>query len=99
MPIISRGCGMPEVLAMRPAPVQVNWLAYPGTSGAPWMDYVMADRFVLPDALAGHFSEHVAHLPRCFQPSSVRACGSPKYFERIGVSFGCDLWGYPIYLY
>jgi len=81
------GGGMPEVLAMRPAPVQVNWLAYPGTSGAPWMDYVMADRFVLPDALAGHFSEHVAHLPRCFQPSDPRreipvppsraACGLP----------------------
>ena len=34
------GGGMPEVLAMRPAPVQVNWLAYPGTSGAPWIDYV-----------------------------------------------------------
>jgi hypothetical protein len=28
----------------------------------------------------------------------VRDCGSPKYFERIGVSFGCVLWGYPIYL-
>jgi len=75
------------VLAMRPAPVQVNWLAYPGTSGAPWIDYVIADRFVLPDALAGHFSEHVAHLPRCFQPSDPRreipvppsraACGLP----------------------
>ncbi|MBP6797476.1 MAG: tetratricopeptide repeat protein, partial [Luteimonas sp.] len=46
------GGGQPEVLAMRPAPVQVNWLAYPGTSGAPWIDHVIADRFVLPDALA-----------------------------------------------
>lgn len=61
--------GMPEVLARRPAPVQVNWLAYPGTSGAPWIDYVLADRFVLPPALAKHFSEQVAWLPRCFQPS------------------------------
>ncbi len=89
------GGGMPEVLAMRPAPVQVNWLAYPGTSGAPWIDYVIADRFVLPDALAGHFSEHVAHLPRCFQPSDPRreipappsraACGLPDE----GVVFCC----------
>lgn len=63
------GGGAPQVLAMRPAPVQVNWLAYPGTSGAPWIDYVLADRFVLPDALAPHFSETVAWLPRCFQPS------------------------------
>jgi predicted O-linked N-acetylglucosamine transferase (SPINDLY family) len=65
------GGGVPEVFAMRPAPVQVNWLAYPGTSGAPWIDYVLADRYVLPDALAPHFSEAVARLPRCFQPSDT----------------------------
>lgn len=65
------GGGVPEVFAMRPAPVQVNWLAYPGTSGAPWIDYVLADRFVLPDAIAPHFSEAVARLPRCFQPSDT----------------------------
>ncbi|MBW3551353.1 MAG: tetratricopeptide repeat protein [Proteobacteria bacterium] len=81
------GGGAPQVLAMRPAPVQVNWLAYPGTSGAPWIDYVLADRFVLPEALAPHFSEAVAWLPRCFQPSDTsrtipaapppQACGLP----------------------
>lgn len=65
------GGGTPEVLAMRPAPVQVNWLAYPGTSGAPWIDFVLADAFVLPDALAPHFSERVLRLPRCFQPSDT----------------------------
>ena len=81
------GGGAPQVFAMRPAPVQVNWLAYPGTSGAPWIDYVLADRFVIPPALAEHFSEAVAWLPRCFQPSdttrvippapSRAACGLP----------------------
>lgn len=65
------GGGAPEVLAMRPAPVQVNWLAYPGTTGAPWIDYVLADPFVLPDNLAPDFSETVARLPRCFQPSDT----------------------------
>ncbi len=65
------GGGAPEVLAMRPAPIQVNWLAYPGTSGAPWIDYVLADRFVLPESMAPHFSEAVAWLPRSFQPSDT----------------------------
>lgn len=63
------GGGTPQVLALRPAPVQVNWLAYPGTSGAPWIDHVLADAFVLPPALAQGFSEQVLRLPRAFQPS------------------------------
>ena len=72
------GGGIAETLALRPAPVQVNWLAYPGTSGAPWIDYVIADRVVLPDALRAHFSESVAYLPRCFQPSDpTRVVGEP----------------------
>lgn len=93
------GGGAPEVLAMRPAPVQVNWLAYPGTSGAPWIDYVLADRFVLPDTLAADFSEAVARLPRCFQPSdSTRTippppprsgCGLPERGDGSGVVFCC----------
>lgn len=65
------GGGTPEVLALRPAPLQVSWLAYPGTSGAPWIDYVLADAFVLPSALEPHFSERVLRLPRCFQPSDT----------------------------
>lgn len=65
------GGGAPEVLAMRPAPVQVNWLAYPGTSGAPWIDYVLADAFVLPQALESAYSETAIRLPRCFQPSDT----------------------------
>jgi predicted O-linked N-acetylglucosamine transferase (SPINDLY family) len=60
---------VPEVFAYRPAPVQINWLAYPGTSGADYMDYVIADRFVLPPFLAPHFTEKVVYLPRCYQSS------------------------------
>lgn len=71
------GGGVPAVLAMRPAPVQVNWLAYPGTTGAPWMDYVLADAFVLPPGLEAGFSEAVARLPRCFQPSDTRREPAP----------------------
>ena len=85
---------------MRPAPVQVNWLAYPGTSGAPWIDYVLADRFVLPGTLAAHFSEKVVWLPRCFQPSDTARvippapsrtdCGLPERSDDgMGVVFCC----------
>lgn len=72
------GGGTPEVLALRPAPVQVNWLAYPGTSGAPWIDYVVGDAYALPPALAAHYSERVLRLPRAFQPSDdTRPIGTP----------------------
>lgn len=72
------GGGIAETLALRPAPLQINWLAYPGTSGAPWIDYIITDRVVLPDALRPHFSEAVAWLPRCFQPSDpTRRVGEP----------------------
>ena len=66
------GGGAPEVLALRPAPVQLNWLAYPGTSGAPWIDYVVGDAFALPDWLEPDYSEQVLRLPRAFQPSDTR---------------------------
>lgn len=83
------GGGAPEVLALRPARVQVNWLAYPGTSGAPWIDAVLADAIVLPPALAPHFSERVVRLPRCFQPSDTqRAIGHPPSRADCGLPDG-----------
>lgn len=93
------GGGAPEVLAMRPAPVQVNWLAYPGTSGAPWMDYVLADRFALPEPLVPYYSERVKWLAGCFQPSDTQRaippaasraeCGLPERAEAGGVVYCC----------
>ncbi|MEO6077011.1 MAG: tetratricopeptide repeat protein, partial [Dokdonella sp.] len=65
------GGSVASMLALRPAPVQVNWLAYPGTSGAPWIDYAIADRMVLPDAIRAGYSEAIAWLPRCFQPNDT----------------------------
>ena len=61
----------PELFALRPARVQVNWLAYPGTLGAPWCDYLIADRFLIPPEQRAHYSEKIALLPRCYQPSDT----------------------------
>ena len=62
---------LPQLLALRPAPLQVNWLAYPGTLGAPWYDYLLADRFVIPPEQRVHYSEKIAFLRRCYQPSDT----------------------------
>lgn len=57
----------PDILACRPAPVQVNYLGFPGTMGADYIDYILADRCVLPQQSQDHYSERVAYLPFCYQ--------------------------------
>ncbi|MEP6882038.1 MAG: tetratricopeptide repeat protein, partial [Dokdonella sp.] len=80
------GGNISEALALRPAPLQVNWLAYPGTSGARWIDYLIADRKVIPAESQTHFSEAVAWLPRCFQPSDPgRVVGEPPSRAECGL--------------
>ena len=66
-----------QILALRPAPVQVSYLGYPGTLGGA-ADYIVADRFILPPASAGFFSEKPAWLPHSYQVNDrTRAIGAP----------------------
>jgi predicted O-linked N-acetylglucosamine transferase (SPINDLY family) len=58
-----------EVLAARPAPIQVNFLGFPGTTGASFIDYILADDFLIPEQFSRHYSEQIARLPDCFQPN------------------------------
>ena len=57
----------PGILAHRPCPVQVGYLGYPGTIGAPWLDYILADAMVLPFDQQEFYSEKIVHLPHCYQ--------------------------------
>jgi predicted O-linked N-acetylglucosamine transferase (SPINDLY family) len=63
----------PALFASRFAPVQAAYLGFPGTLGAPWLDYIIADKFVIPPEESGNFSEHIAWLPECFFPSDTRS--------------------------
>jgi predicted O-linked N-acetylglucosamine transferase (SPINDLY family) len=56
----------PGILARRPAPVRVNYLGYAGTAGGPQWDYILADRFVIPEASRRHYAEQVVYLPDTF---------------------------------
>ena len=60
------------ILAQRPAPVQVNYLGYPGTMGASYLDYLIADAYLIPPAQRSHYLEHIAYLPGCFQANDDR---------------------------
>jgi predicted O-linked N-acetylglucosamine transferase (SPINDLY family) len=81
--------GRNDVWAARCAPIQVNWLAYPGTMGASFMDYIVADRTLITDDDLAHYSEKVIWLPHTYQPNdgqrriadatpSRQVCGLPQ---------------------
>jgi predicted O-linked N-acetylglucosamine transferase (SPINDLY family) len=61
-----------NVLAQRVAPIQVSYLGYPGTMGASFIDYIVADPNVIPAAAREHYSERVVHLPDCFQANDSK---------------------------
>jgi protein O-GlcNAc transferase len=59
--------GLPEVLASRPAPVIIQWLGYPGTMGASFVDYIVADDTIIPTELEAAYSEKIIRLPGSYQ--------------------------------
>ena len=61
--------GRTEIFAHRAAPIQINYLGYPGTMGAPFIDYIIADRILIPEKSARFYSEKVIALPRSYMPS------------------------------
>ena len=77
------------IFARRPAPIQVNYLGFPGTLGAGYIDYIIADRHVIPEEHKGFYCEKVAYLPNCYQANDRnkaiaentpdrRGCGLPE---------------------
>ncbi|MEM9567963.1 MAG: tetratricopeptide repeat protein [Cyanobacteria bacterium P01_E01_bin.34] len=78
----------PQIFAHRPAPIQVNYLGYPGTMGADFIDYILVDPFVVPPYQQPFFTEKLVHLPDCYQVNdgqraiddvipTRQACGLP----------------------
>jgi protein O-GlcNAc transferase len=60
--------GRQGILAHRPAPVQINYLAYPGTMGADFYDYIIGDHVVIPEDQKHNYAENIIYLPDCYMP-------------------------------
>jgi predicted O-linked N-acetylglucosamine transferase (SPINDLY family) len=70
--------GRTEILAFRPAPVQVSYLGFPGTTGADFVDYIIADSTIIPKDHAQHFSEKVVYLPDSYQANDRKRRVAPR---------------------
>ena len=77
----TEGC-RPQIFAYRAAPIQVNYLGYPGTTGAPYMDYLLADKIVIPEDEQKFYSEKVVYLPDCYQANDTKRVISKKLQTR-----------------
>ncbi|MFK0380251.1 tetratricopeptide repeat protein [Pandoraea sp. NPDC090278] len=88
--------GRAEAFATRMAPIQIQYLGYPGSSGVPNLDYVIVDRYIAPQRCPEHFSERLALMPGTFQISDAQrpqpAEGVTREhlgFEKAVFLFGC----------
>ena len=79
-----------------PAPIQINYLGYPGTMGAPYFDYIVADRVLIPEQQKQFYSEKIVFLPHSYQANDAKRSIPEKAFSRdelglppTGVVFCC----------
>jgi predicted O-linked N-acetylglucosamine transferase (SPINDLY family) len=84
------------IFARRPAPIQVNYLGYPGTMGADYIDYIIADGTLIPDSYQAHYTEKIVYLPNSYQANDKKRPISDKVFTRLelelpenGIIFCC----------
>jgi len=79
-----------KVFAVRAAPIQINYLGYPGTMGARYMDYLIADTTVVPPALQAHYAEKIIYLPDSFLPFDSSYAIAEKTFTREELGLPAD---------
>ncbi len=72
----------PKILALRPAPIQVNYLGYPGTMATDFIDYIIADRVALPFDQQAFFTEAIVHLPDSYQANDSKRVIAAKLPSR-----------------
>jgi len=70
------------IFSYRAAPIQVNWLGYPGTIGADFMDYIVADRTIIPESHQEAYVEKVVYLPDTYMVDDSKRAPSARVFTR-----------------
>ena len=78
------------IFASRAAPIQVNYLGYPGTMGAEYIDYIIADRILIPEDKQKYYSEKIVYLPNSYQVNIKERSVSDKPIDRRGMGLPKD---------
>jgi len=73
------------IFSYRSAPIQVNYIGYPGTMGAEYIDYLIADGTLIPNASQQHYSEKIAYLPNSYQVNDRKRQIADLQFSREGL--------------
>jgi predicted O-linked N-acetylglucosamine transferase (SPINDLY family) len=74
--------GRPKIFAYRAAPIQISYLGYPGTIGASYIDYIIADPTVIPTTNREFYTEKIIYLPNCYQANDSKRVISDRVFSR-----------------
>lgn len=72
-----------NIFASRVAPIQINYLAYPGTMGASYMDYIIADHIVIPEKYQAYYTEKIIYLPNSYQVNDRKRPVADTQFSRM----------------
>ena len=72
----------PGIFAYRAAPIQINFLGFPGTMGAPYIDYLIADQTIIPAELEHHYSESILAIDGCYQVNDSKRMRPIRRFTR-----------------
>ena len=76
------GTGRPVVFSYRPAPIQINYLGFPGTIGSKYIDYILCDQTVVPLESKKFYNEKIIYLPNSYQANDAKRNISDKKFLR-----------------
>ena len=71
-----------SIFSFRVAPIQISYLGYPGSTGADCIDYLIADKVIIPDKFKKFYSEKVIHMPNCYQCNDINRKTSKKEFRK-----------------
>jgi predicted O-linked N-acetylglucosamine transferase (SPINDLY family) len=70
------------IFSYRAAPIQVNWLGYPGTIGADFIDYIVADKIIIPEPHQPFYAEKIVYLPNTYMVDDSKRTASTRAFTR-----------------